>query len=259
MLPEDLETELLDYIRKHSLVAEKHCTMHEALEHFLSKPSSIYDNDNRAIIRHDKLLQFSSANYSSSDGRKGDGRKGGKDFSFLFNKANYFGEQVLAHHLHQLRFINYAIKTYNNVKNENEETVTWITQPTSKKGKGGQEVFCMFNKHNNFVLPEILKKAQEIAPSNRKINFKICTNDGKRNVNEPVKDCNKYMEAYFKGKKGKFNATDTKYQDAYGNIEIYLKLMYYVQRGYVKMFRSGNGGEECVNVLWADIGMCYVI
>jgi hypothetical protein len=122
---------------------------------------------------------------------------------------------------------------------------------------GGGEVFRAFTTNGTCVITEdFIKKVEEIAAIESKTDFYRTTVNGTRFHNIVEEQIQVHMDAYCKGHKSRFKGE--LYKDAKDHIEVYVKLMYYVQRGLITSFE--DQGEKFINASWGEISkFCFVL
>jgi len=122
---------------------------------------------------------------------------------------------------------------------------------------GGGEVFRAFTTNGTCVITaDFIKKVKEIAAIESKTDFYTNTAKGTTFHNSVEEQIQVHMDAYCKGHKSRFKGE--LYKDAKDHIEVYVTLMYYVQRGLITSFE--DEGEKCINASWGEISkFCFVL
>ena len=76
---------------------------------------------------------------------------------------------------------------------------------------------------------------------------------GKKFHNTVEEDLQPYLDAYYNGHKSRFKGN--LYNDAKPHMEVYIKIMYYVQRGLIAPFELNT--QKYVNAAWGEIGIFF--
>jgi hypothetical protein len=168
-----------------------------------------------------------------------------------------FGVQVVAYFIRRYQQMKQAFSCTEQPSEEKTSMNTSNGNSKSPGSAGGGEVFRAFTTNGTCVITEdFIKKVEEIAAIESKTNFYRFTVNGTRFHNCVEEQIQVHMDAYCKGHKSRFKGE--LYKDAKDHIEVYVKLMYYVQRGLITSFE--DQGEKFINASWGEISkFCFVL
>jgi hypothetical protein len=174
----------------------------------------------------------------------------------LRNEEN-FGVQVVAYFIRRYQQMKQAFSCTEQPSEEKTSMNTSNGNSKSPGSAGGGEVFRAFTTNGTCVITEdFIKKVEEIAAIESKTDFYRTTLNGTRFHNYVEEQIQVHMDAYCKGHKSRFKGE--LYKDAKDHIEVYVKLMYYVQRGLITSFE--DEGEKFINASWGEISkFCFVL
>ena len=134
--------------------------------------------------------------------------------------------------------------------NGNEHSMK-CNRKKKKKDQGGSEVFKMFTSPNNCVIDQAFMdymRGQATAESTT--DYYKNTHQGTHFHNGVEEDIQLHMDLYCNGHKSIFSKD--KLLNASKNMKVYIKIMYYVQRGLITPWEYGD--HKYVNAYWGKIG-----
>ena len=152
-----------------------------------------------------------------------------------------------------------AVRTIAKITTDTYGEATNQTKKTRRKKVGGGEVYDMFRGNNCCVLTEgFFSQICDIARKKSDTNYFTFSHRGKVFLNEVVNDIQQYMDAYYKSRKCNF--PKKLYPNANEFMEVYIKTMYLIQRGFLQSenendHRMDDDNPHPVNIVWDDIGM----
>jgi len=164
-----------------------------------------------------------------------------------------FGVQVVAFLIRRYQQTKLA---FSYMQEHSKETSNNLKQTRCTKKNpdsvGGGEVFRAFTTDGKCVMnEELMGKIQEVAATQSTKDYYTFTANGRKFHNAVEEDLQPYLDAYYKGHKSRFKGT--MYKGAKPHMEVYIKLMYYVQRGLIAPFDFNT--QKYVNACWGEIGM----
>ena len=173
---------------------------------------------------------------------------------FLLDTEN-FGVQVVAFLIRRYQQTQLAFSC---MQEGSKETIidskqTRCTKKNLHSGGGG-EVFRAFTTDGKCVLHEgLMEKLRELAATQSAKDYYRNTLSGRKFHNTVEEDLQPYLDAYYSGHKSRFKGN--LYNDAKPHMEVYIKIMYYVQRGLIAPFELNT--QKYVNAAWGEIGMFF--
>jgi hypothetical protein len=174
---------------------------------------------------------------------------------FLLDTEN-FGVQVVAFILRRYQQTQLAFSC---MQQGSKETIidskqTRCTKKNPHSGGGGGEVFRAFTTDGKCVLHEgLMEKLRELAATQSAKDYYRNTLSGRRFHDTVEEDLQPYLDAYYNGHKSRFKGN--LYNDAKPHMEVYIKIMYYVQRGLIAPYELYT--QKYVNAAWGEIGMFF--
>jgi hypothetical protein len=162
-----------------------------------------------------------------------------------------FGAQVVAFLIRRYQQTKLA---FSYMQEHSKERIADKIRCTKKNpdNVGGGEVFRAFTTDGKCVMNEdLMGKIQEVAATQSTKDYYAFTANGRKFHNTVEEDLQPYLDAYYNGHKSRFK--DTMYNGAKPHMEVYIKLMYYVQRGLIAPFEINT--QKYVNACWGEIGM----
>lgn len=172
----------------------------------------------------------------------------------LLDNSQY-GIEVVAYFIRQYQQLQTASRLIDNFhKGESTTTKARKRKSTTKVAEGaGGEIFHMFSfVENQCVLDEnFIDTIKEIAETNSNTNYYEFTAKGTAWYNSVEKDIQPHLDAFYNGHKSQFSCKRL-YGKALDHMEVYIKLMYCVQRGLIAPVETSD--QKYVNVYWGEIG-----
>jgi len=245
VLENTVKKEIVKILGKERLyIVGKHTDMNTILGNLVKR--NIYSDDDSNKIDFGKLTEvLVQAN-----------------LNFLLD-ANVYGVQVVAFAIRRHQQLhsasNYIRQLQSeNVSNDVSDRNNKRRRNTGKKKKeGGEEVFNMFTSQKNqcVINNDLIKKIQHLASTQSTTDYNVMTQSGKLYPDCVEQDIQSHMDLYYKGHKSMFPKRD--FEAASNNMPVYIKIMYYVQRGLVRPFERVH--QEYVNAYWGKIGTFFNI
>jgi hypothetical protein len=171
-----------------------------------------------------------------------------------------FGVQVVAFFIRRYQQTQLAFSC---MQQDSKETIIDSKQTRCTKknphsggggGGGGGEVFRAFTTDGQCVLHEgLMGKLRELAATQSAKDYYRNTLNGRKFHNTVEEDLQPYLDAYYSGHKSRFKGN--LYNDAKLHMEVYIKIMYYVQRGLIAPYELYT--QKYVNAAWGEIGMFF--
>jgi hypothetical protein len=165
-----------------------------------------------------------------------------------------YGIQVVAYFIRQYKQLQTASRLIDNFHTgESSNTKARKRKSTTTKaaeGAGG-EIFHMFVQNQCVLDQQFIDTVTEIAETNSNTNYYAFTNRGTAWFNSVEKDIQPHLDAFYNGHKSQFSCKKL-YGKALDHMEVYIKLMYCVQRGLIAPIGASN--QKYVNVYWGEIG-----
>jgi hypothetical protein len=173
------------------------------------------------------------------------------DFTFLLDPAVQ-GIQVVARDIRRYGQVANLDKMNERMEVENnEDNSSRNKRKKMKEGQGGSEVFNMFTSQNKCVINEaFIDYMREQATTESTTDYYKQTNQGRQWHNSVEEDIQPHMDLYCKGNKSIFPKDAFLYTSK--NKKVYIKIMYYVQRGLITPGEYGD--QKYVNAYWGKIG-----
>ena len=172
----------------------------------------------------------------------------------LLDNSQY-GIEVVAYFIRQYKQLQTASRLIDNFhKGESSKTKARKRKSTTKAAEGaGGEIFHMFTfAQNKCVLDQtFIDTVTEIAETNSNTNYYAFTNNGTTWFNSVEKDIQPHLDAFYNGHKSQFSCKRL-YGKALDHMEVYIKLMYCVQRGLIAPIVASD--QKYVNVYWGEVG-----
>lgn len=177
-----------------------------------------------------------------------------RNLKFLENTDN-FGVQVVAYFLRRYQQIKQAFSCMRQEPSDGSLTTPKKSNRNNQDHVGGGEVFRAFTTAGQYVLTQdFIEKVKEIAAVQSEVDFYNLTIQGTRFLNNVEERLQLHLDAYYTGHKFKFKGEQ--FKDAKHHMEVYIKLMYYVQRGLITPFEKE--GQKYINASWGEIGTFFV-
>jgi len=183
---------------------------------------------------------------------------------FLLN-PDVYGIHVVAFAIRRHRQLHSASNYIRQLQGSEDGNIDDVSDSTKKrrrntgkkKKEGGEEVFNMFTSRNNHCIinNDLIDKIRSLSSSQSTTDYNEMTQSGKIYPDCVEQDIQSHIDLYYKGHKFMFPKRD--FGAASDNMPVYIKIMYYVQRGLVTPFQSSIHDYDYVNAYWGKIGTFF--